>query len=311
MSNFVERKQCPACTSASFNTIYSLPVDSKIIVDYLNAFYNAQGGVETDYLKDWVYELSTCHECSLTFQRIILNDSFMERLYERWINPSVTFEESKKHPLHYYLNLVEEIRQLIVFFKKKPHELNMLDFGLGWAEWCKVAAALGCNVAGAELSKSRKANALKYNIKIIDLKSDFNERFDFINTEQVFEHISNPLKTLQKLSLALSLGGIVKISVPDGYRLGDVLKYNDWQAPKGTVNSMNMIAPLEHVNCFNSTSLKKMAQLAGLTFVPELAYRNYPTSIFDFIKNKYRALYIDKLRANKGTYLFFQKSKNI
>lgn len=310
MSNFVERKQCPACASASFNRIYSLPVDSKIIVDYLDNFYKAQGGVEMDYLKGWVYELVTCNDCNLTFQRVILNDALMGRLYERWINPIVTFEESKMHPLNYYLNMAEEIRQVIVFFNKKPHELSMLDFGLGWGEWCRVAAALGCKVAGAELSESRKANAIKYNIDIVDLESNCSELFHFINTEQVFEHIPNPLETLQKLTLLLKVGGIVKISVPDGYRLDEVLKINDWRAPKGTANSMNMIAPLEHINCFNFTSIKKMAQLAGLTFVPKLAYRSYPTSIFDFVKNKYRARYIDKLRPNKGTYLFFQKTIN-
>lgn len=307
---FVERSSCPACQSPDFKSRYELPASSPIILKYLHDFYEAQGGVDIQLLEGWEFRLVECSSCTLVFQQIILNDYALEVLYERWINPVITFEESKKHDLSYYLNLIEEIKQVINFFGKKPHLLNIMDFGMGWGEWCKAGSALGCNVTGAELSQTRIEHALKHNIPVLSLDVSVKEKFDFINTEQVFEHIPQPLETLQKLVSILKPGGLIKISVPDCFRLNEVLKINDWGASKGTKNSLNMIAPLEHINSFTFTSLQKMTSLAGLHFLPTLAYRKYPLSIIDMLKNTYRHFYIKNVRRNKGAYLFFQKPIN-
>lgn len=304
---FIERAACPACTGKSLRTIYELPAGSPVISKYLHDFYKDQGGIDLALLKDWPYRLSECQSCTLVFQQVILNDYAMEVLYERWINPVITLEESKKHDLHYYLNLVEEIKQAIDFFGKKPYELNIMDFGMGWSEWCKAGSALGCKVTGAELSEARIQHALKHNIRVVNINHSLKGEFDFINTEQVFEHIPEPLETLQKLVSITKPGGLIKISIPDCVRLHELLKLNDWDAPKGTENSLNIVAPLEHINSFTFTSLKKMATLAGLKLLPGLAYRKYPLSIIDMVKNTYRHFYIKNIRKNKGTYLFFQK----
>jgi len=305
--DFIERTECPACLNRTFESIYAIPEGSEVISNYLNEFYRAQGGVQLDLLRGWKYELGKCSHCSLVFQKYILGNRLMHVLYERWINPEVTFSMSKKHPLTYYLNLVEEVSQTINYFGKQPHELKFLDFGMGWAEWCKVASALGCNVFGAELSEARISNAKINNIEVIDINSVKENTFDCINTEQVFEHISDPLHMLKKLYSIINPGGLIKISVPDGYRLPELLKINDWNAPKGTAHSLNVVAPLEHINCFTFQSLFMMGQAAGLVLEPALAYRKYPVTPQDVLKNKFRAWYINKVRPNKGTYLFFRK----
>ncbi len=304
---FVERSSCPACRGAEFYVRYELPAGSPIILQYLRDFYEAQGEVNLQLLKDWPFRLVECSSCTLVFQQVILNDYAMEVLYEQWINPTITVEESKTHDLSYYLNLVEEIKQVVEFSGKRPHLLNIMDFGMGWSEWCKVGSALGCNVTGAELSQARIQYALKHNIRVLNIDKSAKEEFDFINTEQVFEHIPQPLETLQKLVSLVKPGGLIKISVPDCFRLNEVLKINDWSARKGTKNSLNMVAPLEHINSFTFTSLRKMASLAGLKLLPTLAYRKYPRSITDILKNAYRHFYIRNIRKNKGAYLFFQK----
>ena len=38
----------------------------------------------------------------------------------------------------------------------------------------------------------------------------------------------------------------------------------DWKAPKNSRNSLNPVAPLEHINCFRRKSLIKMAAIAGM-----------------------------------------------
>ena len=89
-------------------------------------------------------------------------------------------------------------------------------------------------------------------------------QFDFINTEQVFEHLSQPLETLEYLSKALKPHGIIKISVPNGWNIEEKLAIGDWDASKESPQSLNPVAPLEHVNCFTYQSIIKMAQLVGL-----------------------------------------------
>jgi hypothetical protein len=88
--------------------------------------------------------------------------------------------------------------------------------------------------------------------------------FDFINTEQVFEHIAAPLDTLTMLAAALRREGLIKISVPDARDLKRRLNVMDWTAPYGSRNSLNDTIPLIHVNSFTHRSLVRMAQLAGL-----------------------------------------------
>jgi 2-polyprenyl-3-methyl-5-hydroxy-6-metoxy-1,4-benzoquinol methylase len=305
---FITRTACPACGNNNLSPIYQLPASSPMLFTYLHDFYKDQGGIDLELLKDWEYVLCECHSCKLVFQQVILNDYGMFVLYEQWLDPAITFEESKKHPSHYYLNLVEEIRQVIAYFGREPHELNVLDFGMGWAEWCKVAVALGCRATGAELSYARIKNATTNNIRVININDAKENEFDFINTEQVFEHIPHPRETLKKLAAIVRPGGIIKISVPDCDRLYEVLRINDWKAPKGSINSLNMVAPLEHINSFRFEPLANMATLAGLTLVRELVYRKYPQSLTDVVKNNYRNIYIKNFRKNKGTYLFFQKT---
>lgn len=305
--DFIERTECPACLSREFENLYALPEGSEIVNKYLKEFYEEQGGVDLDVLRGWRYELSKCIQCTLVFQRYILGNRLMRVLYEQWINPDIAFKMSKRQPLAYHLNLVEEVSQIITYLGKQPYELKFLDFGMGWAEWCKVAAALGCNTFGAELSDARISNARKNNIEVIDVDYVDEGIFDCINTEQVFEHISNPLHTLKRLALLVKPGGLVKISVPDSYLLPELLRINNWDAPKGTPHSLNVVAPLEHINSFTFKSLVTMGQAAGLELETELSYRKYPITLQDLFKNKFRYWYINKLRPNKGTYLFFKR----
>jgi 2-polyprenyl-3-methyl-5-hydroxy-6-metoxy-1,4-benzoquinol methylase len=304
---FITRSACPACESSDFAPFYKLPAESAALSTYLQKFYKDQGCIDLALLKGWEYVLAECRSCSLVFQQTILNDHGMHVLYEMWLDPAITFEESRKHSTDYYLNHVEEIRQVIAHFGRKPHELDVMDFGMGWAEWCKVASALGCRVTGAELSEARIQNARVNNIPVVNLDNIRREEFDFINTEQVFEHIPKPLETLKQLVAITRPGGIIKISVPDCDRVHEVLAINDWTAPKGTANSLNMVAPLEHINGFRFKSLERMASLAGLGLVSELTYREYPDTLADMAKNDARHIYVRKFRRNRGTYLFFQK----
>jgi len=265
---FIHRNACPGCNSLNKKRVYALPYSEPLIKDYLTGFYSQQGGIETAYFENATYTLEECLDCSLIFQAEIPNDFLMHKIYEEWLDPEKIYElYEKNNPLEYYYQYANQIYWVLSQFKCQPDKLNFLDFGMGWGNWALMAKAFGCNSYGSELSKDRIIHAKENGIKCISWEEFPNYQFDFINTDQVFEHISNPLETLQYLSESLKSGGLLRISVPNGNHAKELIEKMDWKAPKEAVNSVNIVAPLEHINCFTHESIVSMAKSAGLELV--------------------------------------------
>lgn len=263
--NFVNRERCPACSANDLRTIFQSPFNKPPIRDYLESFYSPQGKVEFEFLEGATFFLCKCNVCGLIFQREIPDDSLMEKLYEHWIDPQKVFNQHlEQAELEYYSSYAQEIMQLIAFFEKVPSSLSFLDFGMGWGRWALMAKAFGLDSYGYEVSKERILFAQSNGVKVVSWEEMTQRQFDFINAEQIFEHIPQPLLTLCHLKKVLKPNGILKISVPTANDIERRLKIMDWKSPKGTRNSLNPIAPLEHINFFRRASLDKMAHAAGM-----------------------------------------------
>ena len=218
----------------------------------------------------------------------------MKKLYEEWINPKETFE------------FYQEILSIILYFKIHVSRISVLDFGMGWGKWCYMAKAFGCNVYGAELSEAKIEYGQKNGINVITWDEIPEYKFDFINTEQVFEHIQNPLDTLRYLRDSLKPGGLIKISVPNGKNIKKKLKIGDWMALKGSKKSLSAVSPLEHINCYTRTSVIKMAELAGLVRVRlPLSLQIASAMPWNSPKGILKNICIPVYRNFFGTYLFF------
>jgi len=312
MSNpwFERRKECPACASCSFRTIYQSQYDEPPVKDYLVDFYSPQGMVEFEYLNGATYVLCECDVCGLIFQRDIPNEILMEKLYEHWIDPKKVFsQQQKQDDLGYYSYYAQEIMQIISYFRKEPSSLCFFDFGMGWGKWALMAKAFGCDSYGTELSLERAEYAKSNGIKVIIWDEIPQHRFDFINTEQVFEHIPEPLQTLRYLKTALKTNGVLKVSVPTANDIRRRLKIMDWKAPKGSNNSLNPVAPLEHINCFGRASLVKMASEAEMeeVFIPVIVQYRHITDWSGpkrIAKNILKPIYRNLLK--KQNYIFLR-----
>src|SRR5690606_17208053 len=104
-----------------------------------------------------------------------------------------------------------------LFPRKAAPEIHVLGFGMGWGFWCLAAKARGFQVVGLELSEERLRFAREQGTESWRTLSDNPiANFDFINAEQVFEHIPQPRETLTTLAARLNPGGVVRIAVPDG-----------------------------------------------------------------------------------------------
>jgi SAM-dependent methyltransferase len=137
-------------------------------------------------------------------------------------------------------------------------------------------------------------------------------QFDCINAEQIFEHLPNPLETLQYISQSLKPNGVIRISVPNGWDIRNRLKILDWAALKGSKNTLYPISPLEHINCFNHDALVRMAELAGLAPIQVSAQmgkkRFMDFTLRDILGPGYRMM--KKMSGEReigSTHLFFQK----
>jgi len=304
MGSFVvERERCPCCGSTQCETIYSARFTDSPLREYLSGFY--KGGIEFEFLESARYVLRKCKDCALIYQSSIPNDFLMAKLYEEWIEPDQALVSQRKKDLWFFLNLFKQVANMSFTLGGKPQALKVLDFGMGWSEWCRVAMGFGCTVYGTELSAKRIAHAKRYGINVLGWNNILRHRFDIINAEQVFEHLPDPFETLVHLAAALRPGGLLRISVPDGWDIERRLKANEWRARKGTRNSLNPVAPLEHINCFCHKSLVIMAKRANLNLleVPD----RFTVSLKDRLKSLAKPVYY-AVRGSRGTTLHFSKS---
>jgi len=267
MSNqyFVTRAACPVCTSLRGKTLLALDYCQSPLRDYLTSFYGAQGTVEFEYLEDAQYVLEECPDCNLIYQKQIPNDELMFRLYEKWLDPHRVFEKFEhSYPLSYYADYARVIHDVAAYKDRLPATLKVLDFAMGWGNWAMMAKAFGCDVYGSELSPQRIAHAQESGIKIISWDQIPLHQFDFINTDQVLEHVADPAGTLAHLKRALTPDGVIRVCVPDGRQIVSKLRAPIWTADKASPDSLNAVAPLEHINCFTNTSLRRLGETAGL-----------------------------------------------
>jgi len=309
---FIERTHCPSCHATTAHERYRCDYADPAIHHYLTTAYGAVGaGIEDAYLAGATFILLECANCGLVYQQQIPDDALMERLYEHWIDPQTVFaRHQQSDTLAYHSRDAQEIMQVMAFLNKPPHTLAFLDFGMGWGKWARMASAFGCDAYGTELSPARIAYAQTYGVKVLSAAELATQHFDFINTEQVFEHLPDPLVTLKTLTQTLKPTGLLKISVPDGSDLKRRLAVMDWRAPKGSKNSLNVVSPLEHINCFTRTTLQKMAACAGLREVKiplrlQYAFATNWQLPKPLLKNLLLPLSRNLLQ--RGTYLIFRR----
>lgn len=246
------RDCCPGCFGRDVTVILEESFESSPMHRYFVEHY--QGRASTDNLAGHVYQLMRCNQCGLAYQRAIPDEVLLADIYDRWIPQTERERLQRNYALDDYRYWAEQIEFLIQYLDKPPHAITVLDYGFGWAEWASMARAYGLKVIGTELSHERAEHARKIGITVIESQNIPDHRFDFINTEQVFEHLVDPHEVLQVLSNALSEDGLIKISVPNSR---NTLRKITAGAQFGSlsVEDIMPIAPLEHVNSFDNDSL--------------------------------------------------------
>jgi 2-polyprenyl-3-methyl-5-hydroxy-6-metoxy-1,4-benzoquinol methylase len=261
-----ERSRCPLCGSEDRTPLHR----SNFATGPAGEFVRSHYGRDPQRLGEWDYWLDLCGKCGLIYQRFIGTGEFLKELYGEWINQ----RDPEKSPIYrrdvrrpHSSRDAHEIYMAAAFLGRKPPELMTFDFGMGWGLWARMSLALGCRSYGHDLSPQCRDYAERHGVTVIDPAQLSHFRFDFINTDQVLEHVANPGEVLRDLAACLAPSGILKIAVPRGDRIPALLKSPDWRAAKYTSEALTAVQPLEHINCYSSETMNEVARLFGLQVV--------------------------------------------
>lgn len=260
---FVSRTSCPACGSKSQKALLDVSYSSSEVQAYLSRMYPSWQRFK-HLTAEAVFVVVECHNCGLVFQKSIPDSSLMEILYEKMINPEDALERHQSAGPESLIELAHEISSVISFLNRTPRDLAFLDYSAGWGEYAKLAKGFGCEVSATEFSQTRRAYLKQQGITVLMDDNLEPESFDYINTEQVFEHLPEIRFTLRTLVKALKPGGLLKLGVPNGWDVRRRLRVADWSAEKNSRNSLNPVSPMEHIQCFTRKSLILFAGQAGL-----------------------------------------------
>lgn len=254
---FVERPDCDLCGSGNSRILKCVPFTDSAVLSFLKEYYSRR--ISESLLQGAHFKVAKCQVCGFVWQAQILSDALTNALYDAWISPEESLNKKRYADVSLFARYASEAQIIARLLRKRPYELSVLDFGMGWGYWCQMVQAFGYNVSGFEVSAERIRFATARNVKVISGFEDLlTHRFDFINSEQVFEHIPKPVDTLKSLVSTLKVGGLLRVAVPDGSSAETCLSRPDWRA------SHDALHPLEHINCYNHQTLLKLGRSAGL-----------------------------------------------
>ena len=315
------RSACPVCGDRRTTRYFSAPYAEGEVRDFLFGYYKLDELYSQSAWREKVgqveYTLLQCRTCRALFQENCPDDAFATEIYAGWIGRSLA-GSAPHYPLHDYTHWISEAMTLTDFVlkrmgKESPRDLRVLDFGMGHGLFARAMAACGCQVWGYDFAENRNMAANdEGGLKMIGLEGIAAAKFDFINTEQVFEHLPEPHATGLLLAESLDDKGLLKISVPFNRWLEKGELLIDWQAGRYARRSSMPLQPLEHLTYFRRPSLNFLAERLRLTQVKLavgdiLRYSIGWTSLRSMVRNTGRALLRDRFR----NYYLLEKSASV
>jgi hypothetical protein len=267
---FIERNNCPACASTGRVTLINRPFDDKVVRPLVERYCPS-----TETLSGGRFHVVECAECLTIYHAETGGEELLSALYGEWLKDSDQSDKAvtewlAAHPRHSRDG--HEIITVGAVLRKPISALKTLDFGMGAGLWARVSKGIGCDSYGSDLSESCMSVARARGVKTITTADIPGQMFDFINTEQVMEHITDT-SIVSTLALGLRPGGILKISVPaQGSVRDSILQLDAGKAV--TPEQLVPAFPLEHVNTFTGEGLRRLGSRYGLRkFRPSIFQR--------------------------------------
>jgi len=257
--------------------------------NFLTTYYKKRINIKK--LEKFKFVLLECNHCKTIFQEQIPDSNFSIELYEEIIDKNESLIKKENFEKNNLIKLDYEIGMIKGLFKKNNKEIKILEFGAGWGFWLNHLKKNDFNVSGFEISKTRIDFMKNKKINVISDFQSVKESFDFIFSEQTFEHISNPRDTLFNLSKVLKNGGYIFLRFPSSFLFN--LKLNKNYKPKN-----DCVHPLEHINLFRRESFQVMTSNLNLQIINFRSQYNF--SIINVLKDIKNFFYFDSILMKKN-----------
>lgn len=210
-------------------------------------------------LKGRAYEVREGQN-GLLFQTWVLEDHELPLLYHTG-KASEIREEIARQKLYWFAHQTEEILVLRqVCSNPCP---AVLDYGSSWGKWASMALAFGCEVSAVEVNRQAAEFCKARGIFLLEENRLPEAGFDFVNVDQVLEHVAEPREVFQKLVRALKPGGWIKLSTPDDPRLARQIRRGALQELP-SLQELDALVPLVHINLFSNATLGGLAAQENL-----------------------------------------------
>lgn len=281
--DFTPRARCPACGAANGERLVDTPLDGDALGPVIARHY----AIDPAVLAGGRYAVSRCPTCDTIYHSEVAGQALLIDLYDVWLGAAVgaayqaEFDWLVAHP--WQSRDGHEILTAASFLETPVRGLKTLDYGMGQALWARVALALGADSHGFDLSESRMRIARDHGVATIGYTDIAGAGFDFVNAEQVMEHVPAVDEVVAHLARGLRPGGLLKISVPAQAAVRDALA----EVASGRVPDARRLMPafpLEHVNAFSSAGLVALGRRFGLlrvvpTFADRFAFLRAPATL--------------------------------
>ena len=252
----IERTKCPICEDNKIISIYKLSYQDTKIKFFLETYYDKK--LNLDLISHNDYNLLECKNCRFIFQESVPDESFSEDLYENLISADASLKKKENNIKELNKKYHNEIYLIKKLFKNK--KINVLEFGAGWGFWSLEAKKSGLNVSCLELSKKRAEYMRSKGLNVINDIEINKQKYDLIYSDQTFEHINDPKKTLELLSGSLNTGGYILLNFPSSFGFRKKVK-------KNYIPNKDEAHPLEHLNLFNRSCMNHLIKNTNLKLI--------------------------------------------
>jgi len=204
------------------------------------------------------FPLMRCVHCGHAFLDCVLTPSQLTTLYNNYYpRKSLGIESYKPHVERGGFSAWFDGLKSSAF-RWVPKNVRVLDIGCGFGQSLGYHSGRGCDVYGVEADENIRRVVDRFGFRVhVGLFAGGNYEakwFDYITMDQVIEHVSEPLTTLQGVARILKSGGTVVLSTPNA---------NGWGAKVFGKFWINWHTPY-HLQCFSKRSLLLAAEQAGL-----------------------------------------------
>jgi len=279
--NFETHSTCPVCSSSELKPYKQSTFEiQKISAEQIKI-------TDSEYGKTW--DLSQCQICSHVFANPAPTPLFIQTLYSQVEDP--LYEDEVEGRSKNFSKILSRLEKIC------PKKGTLFDVGAATGILIHLARDRGWDADGIEPSAwAVKLAKEKYALNI--MQGSFEEaslpanHYAAVTMVDIVEHVSSPLKAVQRACEILKPGGILCLVTPDIKSLAArITRAKWWHFRPG------------HLGYFTAKSLQKLLDLAGFTIVKKKKY-SWTFSAHYLISRKKWLLFLIK---NAHLALFWKK----